>query len=83
MGGELIAVPFKCVHLDAETGLCGVYERRHEVYPQCLPIAEAIARGILPGDCPYVADIKGYRGPRDMRDSERGMIMAAGMGQEA
>lgn len=82
MGGELVATPMKCPHLDAETGLCGCYEQRHEVYPTCLPMVEAIRRRILPDDCPYVADIKGYKGPRDMRDGDKGMIVAVAMSKE-
>jgi len=83
IGNELVVTPMKCVHLDAETGLCGCYEQRHEMYPECLPMVEAIRRRILPDDCPYVAGIKGYKGPRDMRDSENGMIMGVAISNEA
>lgn len=82
MGDELVTTPFKCSFLDGETGGCTVYDQRHEVNPQCLPMVEAIRRRLLPTDCPYVAGIKGYKGPRDMRDGEKGMIMAVGI-QEA
>jgi len=53
-----------CPHLDTETRLCKVYESRHEVKPDCAPLSpRALGMGILPGDCPYVADCENYPAP--------------------
>ncbi len=58
-----------CPHLDAESGLCGVYERRREANRDCLSVADGIRRGVFPADCPYVADIPGYLPPIERPDS--------------
>lgn len=63
LGGRVIYTPFYCEHLDPEKRLCRVYARRHEVNPQCLPLDRAIARGVLPADCPYVEGLAGYVAP--------------------
>jgi hypothetical protein len=31
--------------------------------PDCLTVEEGIKLGVFPADCPYVKDIKGYKGP--------------------
>lgn len=41
-----------------------MYEDRHDVNPQCLPLADAIQKGILPKACPYVCDMANYVGPQ-------------------
>ena len=63
LAGRVIYTPFHCEHLDPETRLCRVYERRHEANVRCLPVAQAVARGVLPVDCPYVAGRKDYVAP--------------------
>ena len=60
---EVFVLPEACPHLDPETKLCRVYERRHEVNPECATMEQAIAARVFPDDCPYVADIPEYRGP--------------------
>lgn len=62
--GEVVYTPFPCKYLDLETNLCKVYERRHEVNPECLTVEQGIEMGIFPADCPYVKDIPGYKPPR-------------------
>jgi len=62
--GEVVYTPFPCPHLDEETRLCTVYERRHEVNPDCLTVEMGIELGVFPADCPYVRDIPGYVPPR-------------------
>ena len=56
-------LPCKNLRFDDEgKSLCAIYERRletdycHRVTPQ------TVRWGLFPGDCPYVEDIKGYRG---------------------
>jgi len=50
-----------CPFFDTKTKLCMCYEQRHEINPICLPVDQAIAKGLLPDDCPYVADVPGYK----------------------
>ena len=52
-----------CRFWDPQTRLCTVYERRHEVCPDCGDMQRAVAYGILPVDCPYVRDRPGYDPP--------------------
>lgn len=54
-----------CEHLDLETRLCRIYERRSELRPGCARLDEEKLRaGILPADCPYVRDIEDYPAPQ-------------------
>lgn len=47
---------------DGET-CCSTYETRFEkAAGWCLPLADAIQKGIFPEQCPYVQDVKGYVG---------------------
>ena len=50
-----------CPLYNPETHLCKEYALRHTVCPSCLSIPEAIAEGVLPNDCPYVAELKTYK----------------------
>lgn len=62
-----------CEMLDPETRLCTVYHDRYERRPGCTPLTpEVLERGIMPGDCPYVAAIDSYPAPRmcDGRDND-------------
>ena len=52
-----------CRYLDPQTRTCTVYERRHEVNPECLPLEEAVRMRLLPADCPFVADVPDYVPP--------------------
>ena len=63
--GEIVYLPFPCPYLDEDTRLCTIYERRHEVNPDCLTLEEGIRIGVFPADCPYVAGIEGYKPPRE------------------
>ena len=63
--GTVYYTDVPCEHLDPETRLCRVYARRHAVRPDCAPLSpRLLRRGLLPGDCPYVAGIAGYVGPQ-------------------
>ncbi|MCX7805874.1 MAG: hypothetical protein N3A38_11885 [Planctomycetota bacterium] len=63
IGGVVYMTPFPCRYLDEETNLCKVYDRRHEVNPDCLGVEEGIKRHAFPADCPYVRGLKGYVPP--------------------
>ncbi|MFP4055665.1 MAG: hypothetical protein ACLF0G_02215 [Candidatus Brocadiia bacterium] len=62
--GQIVYTPFPCPYLDEQTRLCTVYERRHELNPQCMPVEMGIQMGVFPADCPYVREIPGYTPPR-------------------
>ncbi len=62
---RVIYLDTPCQHLDPETRLCTVYERRSEVNPDCICVEDGVRRGVFPADCPYVAGIPGYRPPQE------------------
>lgn len=63
--GDVIYTDIPCEYLDLQTRRCAVYPHRHQARPGCAPLTDATLRqGILPADCPYVADIPGYRAPK-------------------
>ncbi|MEW6140239.1 MAG: YkgJ family cysteine cluster protein [Thermodesulfobacteriota bacterium] len=55
-GGVIHYTDEPCIHLDTETRLCKVYDRRHEVEPDCISLTEDLVRNLhwLPEDCAYV-----------------------------
>lgn len=59
-GGEICYTDEPCEHLDTETKLCTVYDRRHEVEPDCMGLTEHLVRILqwLPEDCAYVQYVK-------------------------
>lgn len=63
--GEVVYLPFHCMHYDPETRLCTIYDRRYELNPRCLTVAGGIKHAVFPADCPYVRDMPGYRPPRE------------------
>jgi uncharacterized cysteine cluster protein YcgN (CxxCxxCC family) len=61
-----------CKHLVSTDGEshCSVYNTRHEVAKAwCLPLADAIDKGIFPNLCPYVKDMPGYLGTTVLDDA--------------
>jgi uncharacterized cysteine cluster protein YcgN (CxxCxxCC family) len=63
-GSRLMLLKSACEFLDTETNLCKCYEDRFANEPLCMPVgAEIIQMGGLPGDCPYVENLPGYRPP--------------------
>lgn len=61
--GPVAFTPFHCPWLSRKTRLCSVYEERLERCATCLSLEQAAERRVLPADCPYVAELAGYRGP--------------------
>jgi len=74
--GRVIYTRDMCRHLDPHTGLCTVYEWRHQVNPECADMSEAIRAGLLPADCPYVADIPDYVGPIETLPADSEAVLA-------
>lgn len=63
--GRVYYTDTPCEKLDPETSLCTVYPERHTAKPQCMELSpEALDRGILPADCPYVSAIPDYNAPQ-------------------
>jgi len=63
--GEIYYTAAPCEMLDPDTRLCRVYQDRHRKRPGCVPLTPLrLRKGILPADCPYVADISDYRAPK-------------------
>jgi len=52
-----------CEYLDEDTKLCTIYEERHITNPKCLSVDVGIKFSVFPADCPYVADLPGYKPP--------------------
>jgi len=67
--GEVYYTNLPCPYLDTATNLCTVYERRHEVNPDCLTVEEGIKLGVFPADCPYVKDLPDYHPPHTDGDT--------------
>jgi len=55
-GGVIRYTDEACEHLDTETGLCKVYDTRHQVEPDCISLTEVLVRTLhwLPEDCAYL-----------------------------
>ncbi len=67
IGDTLFITPFPCEYLDTETNACTIYERRHELNPECMNIEDGLKNSAFPADCGYVP-VKAppnYRPPRD------------------
>jgi uncharacterized cysteine cluster protein YcgN (CxxCxxCC family) len=78
VGKSSVFVPeLRCKHLSYKDGesQCGVYNVRHDVAKNwCLPIADAIAKNVLPNACPYVQGMSNYEGPIALSESAYDMI---------
>ena len=70
--GSVLVPELRCKHLKVEKGgksCCGVYENRLDVAKDwCMPLAEAIKKGIFPEACPYVQDMQDYVGAAVVSD---------------
>ncbi len=63
--GRIFYTDVPCEHLDLETRHCQIFSERHQLKPQCMPLTpETLQRGILPQDCPYVANLDNYKAPK-------------------
>lgn len=62
-----------CRHLDTETKLCKVYDRRHDVEPDCMRLTENLVRNLhwLPEDCAYVRYIRFQDTVTEVRSATR------------
>lgn len=61
LGGGIIQYTDEpCVHLDTETNLCKVYDRRGVAEPDCITLTEHLVRTLhwLPEDCAYLEHVR-------------------------
>jgi len=63
VGEVIIAMDDACQYLDTSTKVCSIYDKRFEMNPRCLSVAQGIRKRVFPNDCPYVAHLKHYQGP--------------------
>jgi len=58
--GHVVYTDEPCSHLDTTTNLCKVYDRRHELVPDCISLTEKLVRSLhwLPPDCAYVRYVR-------------------------
>lgn len=73
--GNVLIPDLRCKHLEVDKSngksCCSVYDTRHEVAKGwCLPLGEAIAKGVFPEACPYVRDVKDYVGTAVLSDAQ-------------
>ncbi|MCA1961839.1 MAG: YkgJ family cysteine cluster protein [Desulfomonile sp.] len=71
--GEIRYTDEPCQHLDTRTGLCKIYENRHEIEPDCISLTEELVRTLhwLPEGCAYVRYIRFQDTVAAIRAAER------------
>ena len=64
--GHLIYLPnHPCKYLNLNTRKCSIYEKRHEINPNCLTLKEMYIKGTLLKNCPYVINDSKYQKRED------------------
>jgi len=71
--GEIRYTDEPCEHLDTKTGLCRIYDNRHELEPDCISLTEELVRALhwLPEECAYVRFIRFQDTVAAVRETER------------
>ncbi|MGC8657983.1 MAG: YkgJ family cysteine cluster protein [Desulfomonilaceae bacterium] len=72
-GGRIIYTKEPCVYLDTVTRMCKIYDRRHEIEPDCIKLNEDFIRTIdwMPPGCAYVQYINQKDTLRSVRSVEK------------
>src|SRR5207249_782624 len=67
VGRTVYISPFPCEFLDTQTNMCTVYDRRHEMNPDCLSMETGFKHSAFPTDCTYVPEMapKNYKPARE------------------
>lgn len=70
VGRTVYITPFPCEYLDTHSNLCTIYDRRHELNPECLSLEVGMKHSAFPADCPYVPEMapKNYKPAREDYD---------------
>ena len=69
--GRIYYTELPCEFLDTETNLCRVYTDRDVKRPGCVRLTdEILKKGVMPEDCPYVADLENYPAPTLLDDGD-------------
>jgi uncharacterized cysteine cluster protein YcgN (CxxCxxCC family) len=67
--GKIFYTNKPCTYLDTRTNACRIYQQRSIRNPECARLTPELAgAGILPADCPYVADVDNYPAPERFVD---------------
>ncbi len=62
--GKILYTETPCQYLDRDDNSCRIYQQRDQLHPECARLTpDLLVAGILPGDCPYVADLPDYPAP--------------------
>lgn len=62
--GKIFYTSKPCRFLDSKQLRCRIYEEREQKHSDCARLTpELVAAGILPADCPYVAELEDYQPP--------------------
>ena len=56
VGRSVYLTPFPCEYLDTHSNMCTIYDRRHELNPDCLSIETGMKHSAFPQDCGYVVE---------------------------
>jgi uncharacterized cysteine cluster protein YcgN (CxxCxxCC family) len=72
-GGVIRYTDEPCEHLDTETKLCKVYDRRHEVEPDCISLTPHLVRFLhwMPTECAYVEKIRHEDAIAEIRQADK------------
>ncbi len=71
--GKIYYTRIPCEHLDLQTRLCRIYRERNQQRSGCVVLSPGLlGQGLLPADCPYVADLENYPAPCLPEDEDAG-----------
>ena len=73
VGRSVYLTPFPCEYLDTNANMCTIYDRRHELNPECLSIETGLKHSAFPQDCGYVV----YRAPKKYKPAREDFDWAA------
>lgn len=65
-GHSIYLLNHPCKHFNPDTRKCSIYEKRHEINPNCLTLKEMYVKGTLPKNCPYVVNDSTYQKRKDI-----------------
>jgi len=73
IGRNVYITPFPCKWLNVENNQCTIYDRRHELNPECLSMEDGFKHSAFPADCTYLPKMAplNYKPAREDRDWSR------------
>ncbi|MCL5124438.1 MAG: hypothetical protein M1511_08080 [Deltaproteobacteria bacterium] len=72
-GGQIVYTEEPCVYLDTITRMCKIYDKRHEIEPDCIKLTEDFIRRInwMPPGCAYIEYLNQKDTLRTVRSVEK------------